>query len=96
MVVVEEFFMQKLSLEEVHVLLKKFKYVFHDDNPFKLSVTMNDEGLIVKLKSSFESVMMFPFDKNQEVVVNEDSILLYDRMNWKQIFSPLIPAKLFK
>ncbi len=88
--------MQKLSLEEVHMLLKKFKYVFHDDTPFKLSVTMNDEGLIVKLKSSFESVMMFPFDKNQEVVVNQDSILLHDRMNWKQIFSPLIPAKLFK
>lgn len=88
--------MQKLSLDEVYVLLKKFKYVFHDDNPFKLHVTMNDEGLIVKLNSSFESVMMFPFDKNEGVVVNDDSILLYDRMNWKQIFTPLIPAKLFK
>jgi hypothetical protein len=89
--------MLKLSLDEIQVLLSKFKYVLHDDIPFKMTTFMNEEGLVIKLKSTIESVMLFPYDKNQEVELSSNNfIILHDGMNWKQEFYPLVPGKLFK
>jgi len=85
----------KVSLEEAHVLLKKFKHVIHDNEAAKMSASMNADGLIIKIKSYGESVMLFPFGHNESVIVGEDSITLKDINNWTQVFTPLIVAKLW-
>lgn len=82
-----------VSLEEAHVLLKKFKHALHDNDAVKMTTSMNDEGLIIKIKSYSESVMLFPFEKNESVIVEESSISLKDINNWTQIFQPLVIAK---
>jgi hypothetical protein len=82
-----------LSLEEAYHVLKRFKYVVHEDGPANLKTSLNDDGLIVKIKSYSESVMLFPFEYNESVILSEDSITLNDGNNWKQIFKPLVLAK---
>lgn len=84
-----------VSLKEAYTLLKKFKHVLHEDEAAKMSASMNDDGLVLKIRSYSESVMLFPFQFNESVSVGEDTIALKDINNWTQIFTPLIVAKLW-
>lgn len=86
--------MTKISLEEAYHVLKRFKHVLHEEDAAKLSASMHEDGLVLKIKSYSESVMLFPFDKNESVIVNENSISMKDCNNWTQIFQPLVIAKL--
>jgi hypothetical protein len=83
--------MRTVTLQEAYRLLKSFKHCLFEDESSTLSAKMRNEGLVLKIKSN---VILFPYENNTSVVVNDDTITLTDVNNWDQMIKPLIPAQL--
>jgi hypothetical protein len=87
--------MKKLSLKETHTLLKKYNHVIFDEETSGLNSKLNDDGLIITLKSgNNKSVMLFPHEKNESVEITKTTVTLYDSMGWVHNFIPLMNADL--
>lgn len=87
--------MKKISLLEAYRLLKKYRHVIFDGDTSRMILNLNDEGLIIKLKNKgSENVMLFPYEFNESVEVNESVITFYDRMKWRHDFEPLMKVEL--
>lgn len=87
--------MKKLTLKETYNLLKKYKHVIFDEETYSLKTKMNDDGLIVTVKNgNNQSVMLFPYDKNETVEITTTTVKLYDGMSWIHNFIPLMNAQL--
>lgn len=83
--------MKFVTLSEAYKLLRKFKHCIFEESSATLSAKMHKDGLVLKIHSS---VILFPYENNTRVMVNDDTITLTDVNNWNQIIKPLIPAQL--
>lgn len=87
--------MKKLTLNETHVLLKKYNHVIFDEETSSLKTSMRDEGLVITLKNgNNKSVMLFPFEKNETVEITKTTVTLHDGSGWVHNFIPLMSAEL--
>lgn len=82
---------KRVTLESAYKILKNYKHVIFEEDTAPMKASMREQGLVLKVGSN---VMLFPRENNETVSITEVSVCLNDVNGWKQIFFPLISAKL--